>query len=130
LALVLGVLVFGGYAASSPKPGGAPPAAPGKDPVCIQVYQHTFDEVFQAVLETSERMGYPLLDKDKEKGRISVSADKHIDFYIHVEVLNTKPETQVTIDPKFKGFKISSGAQREFAEKFLKELLKVLSTYH
>jgi len=96
----------------------------------MQVYQHTFDEVFQAVLETSERKGYPLLDKDKEKGTISVSADKHIDFYIHVEALNTKPETRVTIDPKYKGFKVSSGAQREFSENFLKELLKVLSTYH
>lgn len=128
--LVLGTLVFCGFAAASPKPGGAAPAAPGKDPVCMQVYQHTFDEVFQAVLETSERKGYPLLDKDKEKGTISVSADKHIDFYIHVEALNTKPETRVTIDPKYKGFKVSSGAQREFSENFLKELLKVLSTYH
>ena len=129
-ALVLGALVFCGFAGALPKPGGAPPAAPGKDPVCIQVYQHTFDEVFQAVLETSERKGYALLDKDRDKGTISVSADKHIDFYIHVEALNTKPETRVTIDPRFKGFKISSGAQREFAENFLKELLKVLSTYH
>jgi len=105
------------------------PGAPGKDPVCVQIYQHTYDEVFQGVLEASERNGYPLLDKDKDKGTIVVSRDKHIDFYIHVEPLNTKPETQVTINPKYKGFKLSNQAQREFAENFLRELLKVLSRY-
>jgi hypothetical protein len=66
LVLVLGVLIFGGYATCLPKPGGAVPAVPGKDKdqESTRVFQHTYDEVFQASQEAIERMGLFLIAKD------------------------------------------------------------------
>jgi hypothetical protein len=108
------------------------PAARAKDKPedFTRIYQNTYDEVFQATEQTIERKGYSVIEKDKDKGTISsTTTNSHINLYVHVEVLNNTPETRVTIIPTYKGFKISSGAQREFAENFLTELQKVLSTY-
>ncbi len=95
--LVLGILSFGGHAASLPRPGGAPPAAPKKDHVFTQVYQYTYDEVFQAIQEHLARTGTSITAKDKDKGTIQATVSKHEFFDIHVETLNTKPETKVTL---------------------------------
>jgi len=134
LAALLGVLIFGGFAAALPKPGGALSGVPNKDKdqEFTRVYQHTYDEVFQASLETIERMGLFLTDKDKDKGTISGNGaydfggnrPRKGTFDIHIEALNTKPETRVTINAKFRGMK-----DWAFPERFLSELQKVLSTY-
>ncbi len=125
LAALLGVLIFGGY--------GAPPASatPNKDKEFTQVYQHTYDEVFQAIQETVERKGYFVTDKDKDKGTfIATSSNRKVDFYLHVETLNTKPETRVTVIPKLRGSKLFGSGLAQDSEDFLKELQKVLATYH
>lgn len=124
-ALLLGVLIFAGYTAASPKPGGALPAAPNKDKTqeLTRVFDHTYDEVFQASLEAIERSGLFASAKDKEKGTISGSGNYpftgnggtgyvEITFDIHIEILSTKPETRITINAKAKGFGGSSFAKR------------------
>jgi hypothetical protein len=138
LALVLGVLVFVGSAGSSPRPGGALPAVPNndKDQESTRVFDHTYDEVFQASLEALERMGYFVTTKDKDKGTISgngifysQSVAKKCTFDIHVEILNTKPETQVTVNAKVKGV-WGGWADTEVKRKLFMQLQQVLSTYH
>lgn len=129
VVLVLGALIFGGYAASAPKPGGALPAAAKKDHVYTQVLQHTYDEVFQAVQETIEREGLFVTNTDKDKGTLGAkSSSGKWTFDIHVETLNAKPETQVTVVVRYPGLLLGSDYDRE-AQKLLAELQKVLSTY-
>jgi hypothetical protein len=138
-ALVLGVLTFCGNAASLPKPGGAVPAVPGKDKeeALTRVYQHTYDEVFQASLETIERLGMFVTDKDKDKGTISGNGEysypcgaagpcrPKLTFDINVETVSAKPEVRVKIQmvPPRRGRGV-------FPPVFFAELQKVLSTYH
>jgi hypothetical protein len=140
VALVLGVLIFGGYAAAVPKPGGAPPAAPSKDKdqVFTQIYLHTYDEVFQASLEAIERMGLFVTAQDKDKGTISgkgshqqkgVQLPRDWTFDIHIETLSTKPETRVTINASSRGWVLAS-EKAAFKQDMASELQKVLSTYH
>jgi hypothetical protein len=140
VALVLGVLIFGGYAAALPKPGGVPPAAPNKDKdkQFTQVYQHSYDEVFQASQEAIERMGCFVTNADKDKGVISGNGRCargapgymfKVDFEIRIESVSTKPETRVTVNAQSKGW--GRGAIKEnFKDDFSRELQKVLSTYH
>jgi hypothetical protein len=148
LALVLGVLVFGGYAASLPKlGGGALPAVPNKDKdkdkQFTQVYQHSYDEVFQASQETIERMGMFVGAKDKDKGTISGNGNYLVPmtggggggrynatFDILIETLNTKPETRVTIHAKVKDWMVGGIVEKGFKLRFLGDLQQVLSTYH
>jgi hypothetical protein len=130
-ALALGILVFGGCAVGMPKPGAALPPAPSKE--VSRVYQHTYDEVFQASQEAIERMGLFLTGKDKDKGTISGNgvykwAGKDCTFDIHIEALNTNPETRVTINAKVKGIVV--GSEAKLKAEFLAELQQVLSTYH
>lgn len=142
VALVLGVLIIGGYAMALPRSGGALPAAPNKDKTqeLTQVFDHTYDEVFQASLEAIERSGLFASAKDKEKGTISGSGNYpftgnggtgyvEITFDIHIEIISTKPETRITVNAKAKGFGGSSFAKR-FNPLFLGDVQKVLSTYH
>jgi len=137
-ALVVSILILGGYAASSPKPGGAPPAAPKKDAASSQVYQHTYDEVFQASQEAIERMGLFLVNKDKDKGTLNGNGPYQepgftgtfkMTFDILIETLNTKPETRLTISTQAKGM-VASHELKSFNQRFLSEVQKVLSTYH
>jgi hypothetical protein len=113
LVLVLGVLIFCGYAASWPKPGGALPAAPNndKDQAFTQIYTHTYDEVFQASQEAIERMGCFVTNADKDKGVISGNGRCargapgylfKVDFEIRIESVSTKPETRVTVNAQSK----------------------------
>jgi hypothetical protein len=127
--LMLGVLIFGGYAASL---ASGAPNNKDKNQEFTRVYEHTYDEVFQAAQETIERMGLFVTDKDKDKGTISGKGDfavqqwtKKCTFDIYIETLNTKPETRVTIKPK-----IALGYAHDLTTKFFGELQKVLSTYH
>jgi hypothetical protein len=141
LALVLGALIFCGFATSWPKPGGtALPAAPNKDKdqAFTQVYQHTYDEVFQASLEAIERMGLFVTAQDKDKGTISgkgshqqkgVQLPRDWTFDIHIETLSTKPETRVTINASSRGWVLAS-EKAAFKQDMASELQKVLSTYH
>lgn len=131
LALVLGVLIIGGSATCLPNPGGALPAGSSKE--VSRVYQHTYDEVFQASQEAIERMGLFLVSKDKEKGTISGNgvykwAGKDCTFDIHIEAINTSPETRVTINAKVKG--IIPGSESKLKADFLAMLQQVLATYH
>jgi hypothetical protein len=137
-ALVLGVLIFGGYAAALPKPGGALPAAPKKEEAASQVYQHTYDEVFQASQEAIERMGLFLGDKDKDKGTLNGNGPYQepgytgtfkMIFDIHIETLSTKPETRLTINTQVKGM-VARHELQSFNQRFLSEVQKVLATYH
>lgn len=112
------------------------------NPVGTHVYQHTFDEVFQASLENIERLGYFVTDKDKGKGTISgkgiyqlpppFTARFNMTFDILIESLNTNPETRVTLHAKAKGGMLGANgnAERQFQLQYSSELQKVLSTYH
>jgi hypothetical protein len=142
IVLVLGVLIFGGYTASFPKPGGALPAAPNKDKdqVFTQVYKHTYDEVFQASQETIERLGLFITDKDKDKGTISGNGvyqqmtrvgptNLKTTLAIHIETVSAKPETRVTINAHMEGM-VGRSWEKDFKQTFLREVQKVLVTYH
>ena len=136
VALVLGILIFGGCGA--PLASGAPNK--DKDQEFTRVYQHTYDEVFQASTEAIERMGMFVTAKDKDKGTIAgngqINAAK-VSFEIHIAALNTNPETRVTINTTAKGGGFGgfcpgckSDDMKQFKERFSTELQKVLSTYH
>ncbi|HKI12553.1 MAG TPA: hypothetical protein VKA02_10590 [Candidatus Acidoferrum sp.] len=129
LAALLGVLVTTSLANAVPQQD--------KDQKYTRVYPHTYDEVFQASQETIERMGLFVADKDKDKGTISGNGrynpdggplSKNCTLDIHIEALNTKPETRVTIHAKVKG--VISGWDGPLKDRFLIELQKVLATYH
>jgi len=129
LAALLGVLVTTSLANAVPQQD--------KDQKYTRVYPHTYDEVFQASQETIERMGLFVADKDKDKGTISGNGrynpdggplSKNCTLDIHIEALNTKPETRVTIHAKVKG--VISGWDGPLKDRFLIELQKVLDTYH
>lgn len=132
VALVLGVLIFGGYGAPSAS------AAPSKDKSqeMTWVYSHTYDEVFQATQETIERMGLFVAAKDKDKGTISgngrYGGGPAITFDVRIEAVNTKPETRVTISNlKVKtDFLDRPVFAKRFNGEFPVELQKVLATYH
>src|SRR5208337_2315281 len=132
--LVLGALILGGFA--GPSASGSP--SNDKDKEFTRVYQHTYDEVFQASLETIERLGMFVTAKDKDKGTIAgngkTSASLTVYFDIHIEAVNTTPETRVTINTTAKGGGVCPGCKSAnmnyFKEHFSTELQKVLSTYH
>ncbi len=64
LALMLGALIFGGLA--GPSASGSPNNDKHKS--ATRVYQHTYDEVFQASLEAMERMGLFVESKGQGQG--------------------------------------------------------------
>lgn len=121
------------------------PFAPGKDnkndfkKQASRTYSHTYDEAFQASQNALERMGMNVTAKDKDKGTLSGNgkyvpkgwvASLSFTFDVHVETVNTNPETRVTIYFKKNG---SWGMGREedaFGDDFLSEVQKVLATYH
>lgn len=116
------------------------PAAQAKDnsEENTRVYQHSYDEVFQASLQTIERMGVFVNAKDKDKGTISGSClyqpppaggQYKVTYDILIEALNTKPETQVRINVKAKSM-FAGTVEKGFKMRFFTELQKVLSTYH
>lgn len=105
-----------------------------------QVYQHAYDEVFQACQDAIERKGWFVTDKDKDKGTISGKAPatyfSAFVFSMHIESLNTKPETRVTINGHSaqKGrFLVGANTRNEVHQNevgLITEVQKVLSTYH
>jgi hypothetical protein len=128
LAALLGVVVIAPLA----------PAAPKKDDTASQVYQHTYDEVFQAAQEAIERMGLFLGDKDKDKGTLNGNGPYQepgftgtfkMIFDIHIETLSTKPETRLTINTQVKGM-VARHELQSFNQRFLSEVQKALATYH
>jgi len=109
-----------------------------KDQEFTRVYQHTYDEVFQASQEAIERTGYFITHKDKDKGTISGNGifysktsvglmSKKCTFDFHIETLNTKPETRVTINANVEVW--GAPAASRLKERFSDELQKVLATY-
>ena len=107
------------------------------------VYQHTYDEVFQACLDAIERMGLFVTEKDTDKGTISGKGSHVLStgwastqwiFDIHIEALNTKPETQVKIDCESIGKGYSAHFRKHappiFRRDLSSEVQKVLATYH
>jgi len=113
---------------------GTPENEKNKDVACTRVYQHTFDEVFQAIQEKSERDGGFVTDKDKEKGTITEEiANGKETYYFHVEPLNNKPETLVTVVQKWRGYHAPfAKAYRScdgLQQYYFRDLQKVLSTY-
>jgi len=108
-----------------------------------QIYNHTFDEAFQACQETIERQGWFIADKDKTKGTISVHVPPKGDFnrldtviQIHIQTVSTQPETRVTAHLHETARKrlglgekwLTDDANRN-AHEFLANLQKVLATY-
>src|SRR5208283_4156714 len=135
--LVLGALILGGFA--GPSASGSP--SNDKDKEFTRVYQHTYDEVFQASLETIERLGIFVTAKDRDKGTIAGNGHSNattpltVYFDIHIEAVNTSPETRITINTTAKGSLpfcpgCKSGNMAQFKDHFSTELQKVLSTYH
>ncbi len=110
-------------------------AAQGKTMEATQVYQHTYDEVFEASQAAVERLGYVVTDKDKDKGTISGAGMNptilgvEITFDIRIEALNSKPETRVTVGARLKKRPLLGGGPGAFLERYLSELPKVLATY-
>ncbi len=108
-----------------------------------QTYQHTYDEVFQASQKTVERKGWFITASDKDKGIISgtmqpidVRSNTPNVFTIHVEALNTNPETKVTFQCKWYHKHLGLVSAKDWEQRgrprivsFLSELQKVLSTY-
>ena len=93
-----------------------------------RVYQHTYEEVFEAALTAIEREGLFVTDKDKNKGIIDGSAyGGQVVFTLHVESLNTNPETQVTLNTHW----TKKVNRRSINPSFnvLITIQKVLSTY-
>jgi len=101
-----------------------------------QIFTHTYDEVFQAVPDTIERMGMFVTDKNDKSGEVNgkgsykitqwngVPATIKVVFSIHVETVSAKPETKVTIEVT------AARYEREtVAQDFFRELQKVLATY-
>jgi len=138
LAVMLVVLTVATWAPGAPNPD----KDKDNDQPSIWVYQHTYDEVFQASLEAIERMGLFVTDKDKDKGTISGSGNTVIrggirptpwTFDIQIEALNTKPETRIKIDCRSqldrKG-KRNLGFEAYFRRDLSSEVQKVLATYH
>jgi hypothetical protein len=123
--------------AASPLASGTPKKDKDNDSVVTQVFQHTYDEVFQASQEVFERLGWLVTDKNKDKGTIrgntQMSSSKfQATVDIHIEALNNKPETQVTMTVELhnNGLQSASGNKKLREGMFLAELQKVLSTYH
>jgi hypothetical protein len=117
------------------------PGAPKKDKDQGQefthTFQHTYDEVFQATQEAFERLGYSVTDKEKGtisgNGVIPGGTTLRCTFAIHIEALNTKPETRVTMNIKSgkTGWLTSrSGVEQEFDQRLSSEIQKVLASYH
>ncbi len=131
LVLVLGALIFSAFAGPSAS------GSPGNDKELTRVYQHTYDEVFQASQEAIERMGLYVTAKDKDKGTISGNGNYQPPgagrfewtFDIHIETLSTKPETRVTINANA-GSGCGAGCRNAFKQDMAGNLQKVLSTYH
>ncbi len=127
LVLVLGALIFCGC--------GAPVAsgAPGKDNPddFSRVFNHTYDEVFQASQDAIERIGWFITKADKDKGIITgygMNGNNKNTFEIQIEAVSQKPETRAAIALKTIHF-LTGVERRGLATKFFVELQKVLVTY-
>ena len=70
LAVMLLVLTFVSCATDAPAPGMDTDVHCGEQQI-TRVYQHTYDEVFQACQEAIERLGWSITDKDSDKGTIN-----------------------------------------------------------
>jgi hypothetical protein len=103
-------------------------------------FTHTYDEVFQAAQEATERLGLFVTNTDKNRGVVSGKGvysggqaaqwPMKLTFDVHIETVSPKPETRVTIDvqrkAKISGRGVSSNV---FKSAYLSELQKVLATY-
>lgn len=111
-----------------------------------RVYQHTYDEVFQAAQKAVERMGCFITEADKEKGTItgngkcatgapgySPGTFWKVEFQVRIETVSDKPETRVIVEAKTKGqfgtYGGTGAARKAFKEQLLSETQKVLATY-
>jgi hypothetical protein len=147
LAVMLLVLTFVSCATDAPAPGMDTDVHCGEQQI-TRVYQHTYDEVFQACQEAIERLGWSITDKDSDKGTINgfgtinvfnapaAEKSKGI-FSLHVETLNTKPEVSVTFNGHYTRKSVlllSDSTYKEFIRgglgKLSDEVQKVLATYH
>lgn len=138
LVLLVAVLTFASLASGASKKDNDTDGNyfPGET---TRVYQHTYDEVFQASQEAIERLSGFVTDKDKNTGTISgyrddAVGDKFI-FSMHIESLNTEPETRTTIYGHFTKKHVGnvghgSGSGKGMADVFANMVQKVLSTYH
>jgi len=108
---------------------GAPNKDKDKGQEFTQVYWHTYDEVFQASQVAIERLAYFVTGMDKDKGTISGNTDSgRVTFDLHIEALNTKPQSRVTI--KVESTTRFKAVIPATADRIFKELQKVLATYH
>ncbi len=117
------------------------PAAQAKDKPedYAQVYTHTYDEVFQAVQDSIERLGCGVTNADKDKGIItgagacvrSARRNVKVVLEIHIEMVSSKPETRVTINITSISSAIidKSRDKKGFSDDMFSELHKVLATY-
>jgi hypothetical protein len=92
-----------------------------------RIYQHTYDEVFQAAQDAIERKGWFVTNADKDKGTISGHMESpKVTLEIHVEPVSPKPETRVT-------FSIMCNSKYRYrmqpVNSFLSLVQKVLATY-
>jgi hypothetical protein len=107
-----------------------------------QIYDHTFDEVFQACQETFERDGLFIVDKSKDKGTLTAKSagqtdkDDRYAFDVRVETVSNKPETRVTViahlvSPwhKLVGKSFYERLAQNSSQGFVVKLQKVLATY-
>ncbi len=104
-----------------------------------RVYRHTYDEVFQACQDAIERRGLLVTAADKDKGTIRGSSLNYtlsstLVWSMHIEPVNTKPETRLTINAHWtgKGPRVggmSSKRNQAWEDEMATVVQKVLSTY-
>ena len=119
---------------------GAPNKDKDQNEEPTRIYQHTYDEVFQASLDAIERMGMFVTEKDKDKGMIRGNgtyrvAPNNFDttFDMHIETVSANPQTRVTINAHVKLHMGAYGYRhldKKFDQDLFSEVQKVLSTYH
>ncbi len=105
-----------------------------------RVYNHSFDEVFQAAQDAMERMGLSVTAKDKARGTINSAGDYltqcgagpckvKMSLEVLVETVSPRPQTRLTINYKRKTMITGAGTSGYFKSAYLSELQKVLATY-
>lgn len=113
---------------------------PPIDAMHSRVFEATFDEAFDASIETLTRIGLFAESAEKDKGKITGNGRYEmmcgagpcmmtVTFAIYVNEVSDKPETRITIVAKRHGFTGWGGGITTMSDKFMIEVQKVLLTY-
>ena len=110
------------------------PAAQAKDNPedYTRVYTRTYDEVFQAAEKAAERLGWSITNADKDMGVVTGNGLRRSTkntFEVHIEAVNQKPKTRVTIAVRYKERSDFGICDHNAVSRFFSELQKVMAIY-